>query len=77
MELGNVGLRHRFMHHPPKTADVTDRHDSVRTICLEAAEVILEETGPSSREQSLAITKLEEAMFWANAAIARGQAPPE
>lgn len=28
---------------------------------------------PKSREQSLAITKVEEAMFWANAAIARNQ----
>jgi hypothetical protein len=26
---------------------------------------------PPSREQSIAITKLEEALFWTNAAIAR------
>ncbi|WP_406501815.1 hypothetical protein OHA04_34460 [Streptomyces sp. NBC_01590] len=26
---------------------------------------------PAGREQDLAITKIEEAMFWANAAIAR------
>jgi hypothetical protein len=28
---------------------------------------------PGSRELSLAITKLEEAVFWANAAIARNE----
>ncbi len=28
---------------------------------------------PESREQSLAVTKLEEAMMWANAAIARNE----
>jgi hypothetical protein len=75
MELGNAGLKRRFNYHAPKDQETAERHDSVRAICLEAAEVILEETGPSSREQSLAITHLETAMFWANAAIARGPDP--
>ena len=48
-----------------------ERHQRVREVCREAAEEIVEVTGPSTREQSLAITHLEEAMFWANAAIAR------
>lgn len=48
-----------------------DRHRRVREACRAAAQEVVEITGPASREQSLAITHLEEAMFWANAAIAR------
>ncbi|MGP3782344.1 Acb2/Tad1 domain-containing protein [Paenibacillus sp. 1A_MP2] len=36
------------------------------------AELIDEQT-PKSREQSLAMTNLEQAVFWANAAIARNE----
>ena len=36
------------------------------------------EKAPQSREQSLALTNVEQAIFWANAAIARNEgAPPE
>jgi hypothetical protein len=40
-------------------------------VCRNAAEELVDLTGPSTREQSLAITHLEEAMFWANAALAQ------
>ncbi len=36
------------------------------------AQLVLDLT-PRSREQSLALTKIEEAMMWANAAIARNE----
>ena len=36
------------------------------------ARCILDRT-PKSREQSLALTKLEEAIMWANASIARNE----
>lgn len=75
MHLTSDQLKHRFDYHPPTSDDRRERHERVRAACLEAAEVVVEETGPSTREQSLAITKLEEAMFWANAAIAR-EIPP-
>ncbi|HVI77812.1 MAG TPA: hypothetical protein VM715_06545 [Candidatus Acidoferrum sp.] len=65
-------LAHRFAYHPPATDEKRKCHEHVREVCLIAAEEIVTLTGPSTREQSLAITKLEEAMFWANAAIARG-----
>lgn len=43
----------------------------IRTKAREFAEYINEYTTVDSREKSLAITALEECVFWANAAIAR------
>lgn len=42
----------------------------IRNSYLEHAKII-NEIVPPGREQSLALTKLEEVMFWANAGIAR------
>lgn len=64
-------LEKRFTHHPPK-GDQTERYDALRERAHDMAEDILEAT-PTSREQSLALTALEEAVFWANAAIARNE----
>jgi hypothetical protein len=64
-------LTNRFSYHPADTQEKKDKHEAVRAVCLEAADSVVELTGPPTREQSLAITKFEEAMFWANAAIAR------
>ena len=69
--LTHDALAHRFAYHPADTEEKKQRHEAVRDTLLEAAEAITVLTGPPTREQSLAITKLEEAMFWANAAIAR------
>lgn len=62
-------LLNRFQHHPPSSAIVA-RHELAREACWKAA-VVVKTLTPPSREQSLAITALEEAMMWANAAIAR------
>jgi len=62
-------LEKRFTHHPPK-GDQSKRYTSIRNAAADLADKIGMLT-PPSREQSLAITKLEEAVFWANAAIAR------
>lgn len=63
-------MEHRFMYHSPRDASVAGQHSEVRAGAFELArewDAVL----PPCRETSLAITKLEEAMFWANAAIAR------
>ena len=64
------GIAHRFAFHQPRTYEVRDAHSRVRSVCEEAAERI-NSLCPDGREKSLAITALEEAMFWGNAALAR------
>lgn len=68
-------LAHRFQFHPADSQNRKDAHETVRNVLLDAANKIVEVTGPPTREQSTAIARLEEAMFWANAAIARGDGP--
>lgn len=63
-------LKNRFRYHPPQTEQRRQAHETVRSGLLTTAERLYELL-PDGREKSLAITKLEEAMFWANAALAR------
>lgn len=67
--LSSGELTNRFTYHPPKD-DQAVRYVEIREEMRSLAQFILENT-PESREQSLALTKLEEANFWTNAAIAR------
>jgi hypothetical protein len=77
MHITEDELSRRFNYHPPDTPNKAERHEEARTICREAANRLIMLTGPPSREQSLMVTHLEEAMFWANAALAREiVAPP-
>ena len=69
MPLDDEELVTRFTYHPPK-GDQTARYKALRFTIREAALLILEST-VECREQSLAITHLEQASMWANAAIAR------
>jgi len=58
-----------FTHHRPANSQA-EQYIRIRNTAFKYAELICEIT-PTSREQSLAITKLEEVVFWATAAIAR------
>ena len=59
----------RFTYHAPKPGQ-PETYELLRGSGKSFATVI-ERLCPESREKSLAITKIEEAIFWANAAIAR------
>ncbi len=66
------GIRKDFRYHPA-TNLIGLLHERVRKLlegtALELATTIV----PTGRELSVALIKLEEAMFWANAGIARAQ----
>jgi hypothetical protein len=64
-------LRNRFTYHAPG-ADQPERYTKVRSHGMALA-LVIDELCPDSREKSLAITKLDEAIMWANAAIARNE----
>ncbi|MEW2127100.1 hypothetical protein AB0891_25610 [Streptomyces sp. NPDC007259] len=64
-----TGMDRRFNHHAPDEDDVT-RHEAVRQAARAMAELVVQVT-PEGREQALALTNIEQAMFWANAAVAR------
>lgn len=64
-------IENNFKYHEPKD-DQPLRYEKIRAKAKELAYVINEST-PSSREQSLAFTALEETVYHANSAIARNE----
>ena len=67
--MDQTDIDNRFEYHAPDD-DKRVVHEEVRAACLRLATQLNDDL-PDGREKSLAITKLEEVMFWANAAIAR------
>lgn len=63
-------IRNDFRHHTPPSEGEGQKLTEVR-IAHSALAVALAGSCPPGRELSLALTKLEESMFWANASIAR------
>lgn len=65
----SADIDNRFAYHPPTPERVT-AHETVRELCRTLAHT-LDGILPSGRDKALALTKLEETMYAANAAIAR------
>ena len=67
-------MHNRFGHHPVRSIERERAHahirEEIQTCATQVARIL-----PEGRERSLAITKFEEAMFWANAALARAHDP--
>ncbi len=64
-------IANRFTYHQPKS-DQTTRYEMIRQHAHGLA-TLINNHAPDSREKSLAITHLEDAVMWANAAIARNE----
>jgi hypothetical protein len=64
-------IEKRFTYHAPKEGQ-PQKYKEIRGIAKDFACMIANYC-PDSREKSLAMTKLEEAVMWANAAIARNE----
>ncbi len=70
--LSDEEINNRTKWHSPSTHKVEESHSTVRYNTNQLIK-LFRDVVPSGREQSVAITKLEEAMMWANAGIARNQ----
>lgn len=68
--IGAEEMAKRFTYHPPRSDDEIQAYARIRSMAHDIAQHI-DQVAPDSREKSLAITAIEEAVMWANAAIAR------
>lgn len=65
----NAVLENNYRYHAPQPGQ-PEKYEAVRSKAKELA-YLIDELAPASREKSLAQTKLEESVMWANASIAR------
>ena len=65
----NEQIENNFKYHTPKEGQ-PEKYTALRSKAKELA-YLIDELAPQSREKSLAMTKLEESIMWANSSIAR------
>ena len=63
-------IENRFTFHPAKSPTEAELYEQIRYGVKQIA-LFINNNVPETREMSLSLTHLEEAVFWANAAIAR------
>lgn len=63
-------LANRFTYHPPRDGQA-EEYEEIRAAGHDLAKLITDLCPNPSRELATAVTKIEEAVMWANAAIAR------
>lgn len=63
-------LDHNFKYHAPKEGQ-PEVYEKIRDKAKELAYLIYTDC-PTGREQAVALTNLEQSVFWTNAGIARG-----
>ena len=66
-----MDIEKNFTYHAPKEGQ-PERYANIRDFAKEFTN-LLDVACPDSREKSLAFTKLEECVMWANASIARNE----
>lgn len=81
MTISREDLAKRFNYHRPPSPAGAQLHEKIRGALQHTAEHVLSlaatgiQTGGGQRELATFVTKMEEAMFWANAALARNWPP--
>lgn len=65
----NPQIENNFKYHAPQPGQ-PEIYRSIREKAKELA-YLIDELSPNSREKSLSMTNLEQAVFWAHAAVAR------
>lgn len=67
----NNDIERNFTYHAPKPGQ-PERYAAIRAKAKELA-LLIDAECPQSRERSIALTDLENSVFWANASIARNE----
>ena len=66
-----MNIENNYTYHAPKEGQ-PKKYEAIREKAKELA-FLIEDVCPTSREKSLAFTNIEQAVMWANAAIARNE----